>query len=82
MKVAVGKPGAQTQTPMLASTIYYATLNPYWHVGDDLVRSLIAKNVLEQGLGYLSRQGYQVMPADPQRRAAAQPRRRRLARCR
>jgi murein L,D-transpeptidase YcbB/YkuD len=65
MKVAVGKPGAKTQTPMLASTIYYATLNPYWHVGPELVRSLIAKNVLEQGLGYLSRQGYQVMPADP-----------------
>jgi murein L,D-transpeptidase YcbB/YkuD len=65
MKVAVGKPGAKTQTPMLASTIYYATLNPYWHVGPELVQSLIAKNVLEQGLGYLSRQGYQVMPADP-----------------
>jgi murein L,D-transpeptidase YcbB/YkuD len=65
MKVAVGKPGAKTQTPMLASTIYYATLNPYWHVGPELVRSLIAKNVLEQGVGYLQRQGYQVMPADP-----------------
>jgi len=65
MKVAVGKPGAKTQTPMLASTIYYATVNPYWHVGGELVRSLIAKNVLEQGLGYLARQGYQVMPADP-----------------
>ena len=65
MKVAVGKPGAKTQTPMLASTIYYATLNPDWHVGPELVQSLIAKNVLEQGLGYLSRQGYQVMPADP-----------------
>jgi murein L,D-transpeptidase YcbB/YkuD len=64
MKVAVGKPGAKTQTPMLASTIYYATLNPYWHVGPELVRSLIAKNVLEQGVGYLQRQGYQVMPAD------------------
>ena len=64
MKVAVGKPGARTQTPMLASTIYYATLNPYWHVGPELVRSLIAKNVLEQGVGYLQRQGYQVMPAD------------------
>jgi L,D-transpeptidase YcbB len=65
MKVAVGKPGARTQTPMLASTIYYATLNPYWHVGPELIRSLIARNVLEQGLGYLQRQGYQVMPADP-----------------
>ena len=65
MKVVVGKPGEHTQTPMLASTIYYATLNPYWHVSDELVRSLIAKNVLDQGLGYLKSHGYQVMPANP-----------------
>ena len=65
MKVIVGKAAPGTQTPMLASTIYYATLNPYWHVSPDLVRSLIAKNVLEQGLGYLKAHGYQVMPADP-----------------
>jgi murein L,D-transpeptidase YcbB/YkuD len=65
MKVVVGKAGAQTQTPMLASTIYYATLNPYWHVSPELVQSLTAKNVLEQGIGYLTSRGYQVMPADP-----------------
>lgn len=65
MKVVVGKAGPRTQTPMLASTIYYATLNPYWHVDGELVRSLIAKNVLDQGLGYLKTHGYQVMPADP-----------------
>ena len=64
MKVVVGKAGPHTQTPMVASTIYYATLNPYWHVDGELVRSLIAKNVLEKGLGYLKMQGYQVMPAD------------------
>jgi len=64
MRVAVGKPGEETQTPMLASTIYYATVNPYWHVTDELVQSLIAKNVLQQGLGYLTSHGYQVMPAD------------------
>lgn len=64
MKVVVGKAGPHTQTPMLASTIYYATLNPYWHVSDDLVQSLIAKNVLQQGLSYLKVHGYQVMPAD------------------
>jgi murein L,D-transpeptidase YcbB/YkuD len=58
MKVVVGKPTAQT--PMLASTIYYATLNPYWHVSDDMVRSLIARNVLDQGFGYLKSHGYQV----------------------
>ena len=64
MKVVVGKAGPHTQTPMMASTIYYATLNPYWHVDGELVRSLIAKNVLQQGLGYLKSHGYQVMPAD------------------
>ena len=49
MKVIVGKADPSTQTPMLASTIYYTTLNPYWHVSSDMVRSLIAKNVLENG---------------------------------
>ncbi len=61
MKVIVGKADPSTQTPMVASTIYYATLNPYWHVSADMVRSLIAKNVLDQGLGYLRTHGYQVM---------------------
>jgi L,D-transpeptidase YcbB len=65
MKVVVGKAGPHTQTPMMASTIYYATLNPYWHVSPELVRSLTAKNVLEQGIGYLTSRGYQVLPADP-----------------
>ena len=64
MKVIVGKNDPSTQTPMLASTIYYATLNPYWHVSEDMVRSLIARNVLDQGLGYLKTHGYQVMAAD------------------
>ena len=64
MKVVVGKPDPRTQTPMMASTIYYATLNPYWHVPGDLIRSLIAKNVLQQGVGYLKDRGYQVMAAD------------------
>jgi murein L,D-transpeptidase YcbB/YkuD len=63
MKVIVGKADPSTQTPMLASTIYYATLNPYWHVSGDMIRSLIARNVLDQGLGYLKSRGYQVMAA-------------------
>jgi murein L,D-transpeptidase YcbB/YkuD len=65
MKVIVGKADPSTQTPMLASTIYYTTLNPYWHVSGDMVRSLIAKNVLDNGVKYLKTRGYQVMPADP-----------------
>jgi murein L,D-transpeptidase YcbB/YkuD len=65
MKVIVGRNDPSTQTPMLASTIYYATLNPYWHVSADMVRELIAPNVLNLGLSYLKTRGYQVMPADP-----------------
>jgi murein L,D-transpeptidase YcbB/YkuD len=64
MKVIVGKADPSTQTPMLASTIYYATLNPYWHVSEDMVRSLIARNVLDQGLTYLKTRGYQVLAPD------------------
>jgi murein L,D-transpeptidase YcbB/YkuD len=64
MKVIVGKSDPSTQTPMIASTIYYATLNPYWHVSSDMVRSLIARNVLDQGLTYLRSHGYQVFSAD------------------
>jgi len=64
MRVIVGKADPSTETPLLASTIYYATLNPYWHVDAPLVRSLIAKNVLEQGISYLARQGYQVLDPD------------------
>ena len=47
MRVIVGKP--DSQTPTIASKIYYATLNPYWNVTPDLVRTLIAPNVLSQG---------------------------------
>jgi murein L,D-transpeptidase YcbB/YkuD len=59
MKVIVGKPS--TQTPTLGSVIYYATLNPYWNVPPDLVRTLTAQRVLEQGLSYLKTRGYQVI---------------------
>lgn len=64
MKVIVGKSDAATQTPMIASTIYYATLNPYWHVSEEILRSTIAPNVLNMGLGYIKSRGYQVMSAD------------------
>jgi L,D-transpeptidase YcbB len=63
MKVIVGKSDSSTQTPMVASTIYYATLNPYWHVSEEMLRSTIAPNVLSLGLGYIKSRGYQVMDA-------------------
>jgi murein L,D-transpeptidase YcbB/YkuD len=59
MKVIVGKPSAQT--PILASVIYYTTLNPYWNVPPDLVQKLTAQRVLEQGFSYLKTRGYQVI---------------------
>lgn len=59
MKVIVGK--RTSQTPMLASVIYYATLNPYWNVPPDLVQKLIAPRVLDQGFGYLKAHGYEVL---------------------
>ena len=49
MRVIVGK--ADAQTPTIASQIYYATLNPYWNVPDDLARSIVASNVLKYGVG-------------------------------
>jgi murein L,D-transpeptidase YcbB/YkuD len=64
MKVIVGKADPSTQTPMVASTIYYATLNPYWHVSSEILRSTIAPNVLSQGLGYFRSRGYQVLGPD------------------
>ncbi len=70
MKVIVGKADATTQTPMLASTIYYATLNPYWHVtrGTDSLADRAQR--ADQGTGYLERQGYQVLAADGRRERA------------
>ena len=59
MKVIVGKPASQT--PTIASKIYYATLNPYWNVPADLVQKLIAPRVLAQGMTYLSSHRYQVL---------------------
>ena len=59
MKVIVGKRG--TPTPMIASVLHYTTVNPYWNVPDDLVKSLIAPNVLKQGAAYLNDRGYEVV---------------------
>jgi murein L,D-transpeptidase YcbB/YkuD len=71
MKVVVGKP--TSQTPMIASMIHYATLNPYWNVPSDLSQKLIAPRVLEQGVSYLKERRYEVLsgfeddaqPVDP-----------------
>jgi murein L,D-transpeptidase YcbB/YkuD len=59
MKVIVGKP--EHATPMIASTLYYATLNPYWNVPGDLLIERIVPHVLKEGPGYLKAKGYEVL---------------------
>jgi murein L,D-transpeptidase YcbB/YkuD len=59
MRVIVGT--AETQTPIYAGYVRYAVTNPYWNVPDNLVRSLIARNMLSQGVAYMKRQGYEVV---------------------
>jgi murein L,D-transpeptidase YcbB/YkuD len=59
MKIVVGK--AESATPMMAAYIKYASVNPYWNVPPDLVRSLIAPRIVAQGISYLSDREYQVL---------------------
>ena len=68
MKVIVGK--AETATPMMAAQMRYASVNPYWNVPPELVISLIAPNVLKQGMTYLKDRRYEVL-ADWSDEAAA-----------
>ncbi len=59
MKVVVGK--SETATPMMAAYIKYASVNPYWNVPPELVKSLIAPRVAAQGVSYLTDREYQVL---------------------
>ena len=45
----------------MASKIYFATLNPYWNVAEDLVRKIVAPRVVAQGLGYLKKRNYEAV---------------------
>jgi L,D-transpeptidase YcbB len=59
MKVVVGK--SETATPMMAAFIKYASVNPYWNVPPELVKSLVAPRVAAQGVSYLTDREYQVL---------------------
>jgi murein L,D-transpeptidase YcbB/YkuD len=71
MRVVVGAPA--TKTPMMAVLMRDAKVHPYWNVPPDLVRSLTAKRIREQGLSYLDNFHYEVLtqwtanapPVDP-----------------
>ena len=60
MRVIVGS--TATKTPMMAVLMENAKANPYWHVPPEMVRSLTAKKVKEQGLSYFDQFHYEVLP--------------------
>ncbi|MET0249348.1 MAG: L,D-transpeptidase family protein [Sphingobium sp.] len=45
MKVVVG--AKESQTPMMAGMVRYATLNPYWNIPPDLVQKTVAPRILK-----------------------------------
>jgi murein L,D-transpeptidase YcbB/YkuD len=59
MRVVVGS--AKTKTPMMAVLLRNAKANPYWNVPPELIRSLTAKRVLQQGVSYLDEFHYEVL---------------------
>jgi murein L,D-transpeptidase YcbB/YkuD len=59
MRVVVGSP--KTMTPMMAVLMRTAKARPYWNVPPDLIRSLTAKRVLDQGPAYLRNFHYEVL---------------------
>ncbi|HET7816583.1 MAG TPA: L,D-transpeptidase family protein [Sphingomicrobium sp.] len=59
MRVIVGSPA--TKTPMMAVLMRNAKANPYWHVPPEMIRSLTAKKVREQGLSYFKSFHYEVL---------------------
>ena len=56
MRVVVGK--AHQPTPMMAATIKFTALNPYWQVPADLAAERVAPGVVNDGPGYLRQHGY------------------------
>ncbi len=61
MKVVVGdNDKLGLPTPIIASTMYYAIANPYWHVPDHLVRKF-APGIAKEGEVYMKRNGYEVI---------------------
>ena len=61
MKVIVGKP--DFATPLIASTIWYVTFNPYWHIPQDVAKRKVAPIVLKRGVSYLKAARYQTVAA-------------------
>ena len=62
MKVVVSsKKKYGLPTPIVASTMYYAIANPYWHVPEHLIRKTTAPGVVKGGEAYLKARGYEII---------------------
>ena len=59
MRIIVGSP--KTKTPMMAVLMRNAKANPYWHVPPEMVRTLTAKRIKEEGISYLDEFHYEVL---------------------
>ena len=59
MKVIVGAP--ETKTPMMAVLMRNAKANPYWNVPPELIQSMTAKRVRQDGVSYLKNFHYEVL---------------------
>ena len=61
MKVVVGdKKRYGLPTPIVASSIYYAVANPYWHVPPHIIRKM-APNIAKGPEAYMKQHGYEVI---------------------
>lgn len=59
MRIVVGTP--KTKTPMMAVLMRTAKAKPYWNVPPELIRTLTAKRIQEQGFSYLKDFHYEVL---------------------
>ncbi|MBA3834398.1 MAG: L,D-transpeptidase family protein [Sphingomonas sp.] len=59
MRAIVGSP--KTKTPMMAVLLKNARVDPYWNVPPELIQSLTAKRVLNDGVSYLKNFHYEVL---------------------
>lgn len=57
MKVVVGK--LKSPTPLVAGTVHYVTLNPYWNIPTDVVQRRVAPIVVKRGVSYLKAARYE-----------------------
>jgi murein L,D-transpeptidase YcbB/YkuD len=58
MKVIVGM--RSSPTPMIASTMSFTTLNPYWNIPTDVAKRVVAPLVVKRGTKYLKSARYEV----------------------